>query len=91
MPENDSTQNNAGYSEGGRKLVHIGLGLIAFSLGWLPWPVAAAVAFAAILFNWLILPRIGGRKISRSSAGSARTMTDATARDSCRKDIQGGA
>lgn len=70
MPDNDSIQHNDGYSEAGRKLVHIGLGLIAFSLGWLPWPVAAAAAFGAILFNWLILPRIGGQKISRSSAGS---------------------
>lgn len=70
MPENDSIQQNADYSEAYRKLVHIGLGAIAFSLGWLPWPVAAGAAFAAILFNWLVLPRLGGEKISRAGSRS---------------------
>ncbi|MGK2855590.1 MAG: DUF92 domain-containing protein [Thermoanaerobaculia bacterium] len=70
MSENESIQQHEGYSEAGRKLVHIGLGLIAFTLGWLPWTLAAGVAFIAILFNWLVLPRIGGRKISRTGARS---------------------
>jgi uncharacterized protein (TIGR00297 family) len=68
----DNVREHAGheFSEAGRKLVHIGLGLIAFSLGWLGWKLAALVAAAAVLFNWLILPRIGGRKIARRERGN---------------------
>jgi uncharacterized protein (TIGR00297 family) len=60
------------FSEAGRKIVHIGLGLVAFTLGWLGWKLAAAVAAAAIVFNWLILPRVGGKRIARREAGNDR-------------------
>ncbi len=70
MPENDTIEYHADFSEAMRKVVHIGLGFIAFALGWLTWPLAAAVAFAALLTNWLILPRLGGKKISRDERGT---------------------
>jgi uncharacterized protein (TIGR00297 family) len=48
-----------------RKLVHMAVGLVAFSLVFLgPW-LAAACALSAVLFNWLLLPRIGGRRLWR--------------------------
>jgi uncharacterized protein (TIGR00297 family) len=72
MGENEIEQVAHESSEAGRKIVHIGLGLIAFSLGVLGWKIAAACAAAAIVFNVLILPRIGGHRISRSPAGHDR-------------------
>jgi uncharacterized protein (TIGR00297 family) len=42
-----------------RKGVHAGIGLLALTLRWLDWRAAAAVALAALLFNWFVLPRIG--------------------------------
>lgn len=48
-----------------RKVVHMGVGLIAFALRWLgPW-WGALCAVAAILFNVAILPRLGGRALWR--------------------------
>ncbi len=70
MPDNAPRQHHEDFSESHRKVVHIGLGLIAFSLKWLPVPVAAAVAFVAILVNAFVLPRIGGRRISRGARGT---------------------
>ena len=56
-------------SESLRKIVHIGIGLFAFSLRWLaPWQ-AALVAAAAVLHNWLVLPRYLGNRIARSAKG----------------------
>jgi uncharacterized protein (TIGR00297 family) len=49
-----------------RKLVHVGVGGFAFALRVLSWPQAAALAAAAFLFNWQVLPRIGGRALWRS-------------------------
>jgi uncharacterized protein (TIGR00297 family) len=53
-----------------RKVVHIGFGLMALALRWLSYPLALAMAAAAFLFNWLILPRFGGRQIARSARGN---------------------
>lgn len=49
-------------SELARKLTHIAAGGFAFALRYLTWPQAAAMAGAAFLFNWLVLPRIGGKR-----------------------------
>jgi uncharacterized protein (TIGR00297 family) len=54
-------------SEARRKLVHIGVGGFAFLLRYLSWPLAALLALAAFLFNWQLLPRIGGRKLWRDA------------------------
>lgn len=50
-----------------RKLVHMGVGLIAFALRPLGPAGAALCASIAILFNAFLLPRIGGRKLWRRS------------------------
>ncbi|HUO84383.1 MAG TPA: DUF92 domain-containing protein [Thermoanaerobaculia bacterium] len=56
-------------SETARKLVHMGFGLCALTLRWLtPWQ-AAGVAVGAILFNWLVLPHVGGKRIARTERG----------------------
>lgn len=53
-----------------RKAVHAGFGLFALSLRWLDWRVAAAFALAALLFNAIVMPRVG-RGLYRDP-GSAR-------------------
>jgi phytol kinase len=55
--------------EGLRKTLHIAFGLGAFALYWLPWQVAAAVAAAAVVGNWLLLHRIFGSRVSRHERG----------------------
>lgn len=57
--------------EAKRKLVHMGVGGFAFLLRFLTWPQAAAAAIAAFLFNWLVLPRIGGRGMWREREQAA--------------------
>jgi len=52
-----------------RKAVHAGFGLFAFTLRWLDWRVAAAFALAALLFNAIVMPRVG-RGIYRDPAAS---------------------
>jgi len=52
-----------------RKALHIGFGLFAFSLKWLPWWAAAGVAAFAVLGNWLVLHRIVGTGVSRHERG----------------------
>ena len=42
-----------------RKLVHISMLAFAFLLPFLTWPEAAGAALAALVFNLVILPRIG--------------------------------
>ena len=42
-----------------RKAVHAGIGLFALSLRWLDWRLAAVAAVAAVLFNAIVMPRIG--------------------------------
>jgi uncharacterized protein (TIGR00297 family) len=41
------------------------VGGFAFLLRYLSWPQAALMAAAAFLFNWQVLPRIGGRALWR--------------------------
>jgi uncharacterized protein (TIGR00297 family) len=52
-----------------RKALHIAFGLFAFTLRWLSWPVAAAVAACAVLGNWLVLHRIVGTRVARHERG----------------------
>ncbi len=42
-----------------RKAVHAGVGLGALALRWLDWRVAAALALAGLLFNAIVMPRLG--------------------------------
>ena len=42
-----------------RKAVHAGIGLFALTLRWLDWRLAAVAAVAAVLFNAVVMPRIG--------------------------------
>jgi uncharacterized protein (TIGR00297 family) len=48
-----------------RKLLHIAVGGFAFLLRDLEWPAAALMAAVACLFNWQVLPRLGGRAMWR--------------------------
>ncbi len=52
-----------------RKSLHIAFGLFAFSLRWLPWWMAAAVALCAVIGNWLVLHRLVGTRVSRHQRG----------------------
>jgi uncharacterized protein (TIGR00297 family) len=52
-------------SEYKRKIVHIGSSVFGLLLRWFNFWQAALCAIAAVLFNWLILPRIGGKKLYR--------------------------
>ncbi len=57
-----------------RKLVHMGVGLIAFSLRFLGPLWAAVLAAGALAFNLFLLPRLGGKKLWREherEAGSS--------------------
>lgn len=58
-----------------RKIVHIGVGGFALALRFLTPAQAAALAISAFIFNWQVLPRIGGRSMWREgelAAGRAR-------------------
>jgi uncharacterized protein (TIGR00297 family) len=52
-------------TEAKRKVIHIAAGGFALFLRWMTWPEAAAMALAAFLFNWQVLPRLGGRALWR--------------------------
>jgi uncharacterized protein (TIGR00297 family) len=52
-------------SELQRKAVHIGSSAFALLLRWLTWWQAALLALGAFIFNYLILPKVGGRKLYR--------------------------
>ncbi|MBK5256521.1 MAG: DUF92 domain-containing protein, partial [Vicinamibacteria bacterium] len=54
-----------------RKLVHIGVGGFALILRFLTPVQAAFLAVAAFVFNWQVLPRIGGKSMWRE--GELRT------------------
>jgi uncharacterized protein (TIGR00297 family) len=54
-------------AEWSRKAVHAGFGLVALTLRFLDWRVAAALALLALLGNLFVLPRIG-RSIYRDAA-----------------------
>ena len=59
------TDDSSLHSEYKRKAVHIGSSIFALLLRWLVFWQAAIFALAAVLFNWLILPRIGGHALHR--------------------------
>jgi uncharacterized protein (TIGR00297 family) len=48
-----------------RRVVHVGCVAFAFLLRWLTWWQGALLAVAAFLFNWQVLPRVGGRGMWR--------------------------
>ncbi len=52
-------------SEIRRKAVHLGCGFLALSLRWLTWEQALVVALAAVAFNAIALPLLGGRGLLR--------------------------
>lgn len=52
-----------------RKAIHAAFGLGALTLRWLDWRIAAALALAALLFNSLVMPRVG-RGIYRDPAAA---------------------
>jgi uncharacterized protein (TIGR00297 family) len=54
-----------------RKVVHMGVGLIAFSLRYLGPFWSAVLAACALAFNLFLLPRIGGRKLWREAEHAA--------------------
>lgn len=54
-----------------RKLVHVGVGGFALLLRDLTWREAALMALAAFAFNWLVLPRLGGRRLWRDTEHGA--------------------
>jgi uncharacterized protein (TIGR00297 family) len=53
------------YSERARQWVHIGSVSFALLLRLLNWWQAAALALSALVFNLLVLPRVGGRRLYR--------------------------
>ena len=60
-------------SELARKVVHMGVGLIAFSLRYLGPFYSALLAAAALGMNLFVLPRIGGRRLWRETDHAAGT------------------
>ena len=59
------------HSESARQWVHVGSGSFALLLRVLTWWQAAAIAAFALLFNLLVLPRIGGRRCTGPSTRRA--------------------
>jgi uncharacterized protein (TIGR00297 family) len=53
------------HSEQARQWTHIGSGLFALLLRWLTGWQAAALAATALVFNLLLLPRLGGTRLYR--------------------------
>ena len=53
-------------SEAARQWVHIGSAAFAFLLRFMAWWEAALLAATALVFNLLVLPRIGGRLLYRT-------------------------
>jgi uncharacterized protein (TIGR00297 family) len=60
-----STTHPAGHSENARQWVHVGSGLFALLLRVLTGWQAAAMAASALVFNLVLLPRLGGRRLYR--------------------------
>ena len=79
-------------SELKRKLVHIGVGSFALALRFLTPVQAALCAVAAFVFNWQILPRIGGKSMWRSGElvkGRARGILRQATRDGHEVEVPG--
>jgi uncharacterized protein (TIGR00297 family) len=55
----------ATHGETARQWVHIGSAAFAVLLRWLTWPQSAALAVTAFLFNAMVLPHVGGRRLYR--------------------------
>lgn len=53
-------------TEAKRKAVHVGMASFALLLRWLDWRGAALCALGALAFNLLVLPRLGGKALSRA-------------------------
>jgi uncharacterized protein (TIGR00297 family) len=53
------------HYEDARQWVHALSGLFALLLRVLTWPQAAALAVAALVFNAMVLPRVGGQRLYR--------------------------
>lgn len=51
--------------EARRKAVHIGMGFLALALAKLHWQEAALAGSAAVVFNLVVLPRVGGGSLMR--------------------------
>src|SRR5258707_1214574 len=64
-------EHPATHSEAARQWVHVGSGLFALLLRVLTGWQAAGMAAAALVFNVVLLPRVGGRELYRP-AGHAR-------------------
>ncbi|MGE0040915.1 MAG: DUF92 domain-containing protein [Vicinamibacterales bacterium] len=60
------------YSETGRQSVHVAMVAFAFLLRWLTWPQAAAMAVGALVFNFLVLPRIAPAIMREGDHDTAR-------------------
>src|SRR5437660_1360554 len=56
-------------NEGLRKFLHIVFGLLALSLKYLPWRIAALVAAAAVVVNGFVLHRLVGKRVARHERG----------------------
>ncbi len=54
-----------GHNESARQWVHAGSGAFALALRFLTWWQAALLAAFALVFNGLVLPRVGGRRLYR--------------------------
>lgn len=52
-----------------RKALHIAFGLVALTLRFLPWTIAAGVSAAAVVGNWLLLHRLVGKRVARHERG----------------------
>ena len=61
----DRDRRHGSHSENARQWVHIGSGLFALLLRVLNGWQAAALAAAALVFNLVLLPRVGGRQLYR--------------------------
>ncbi len=48
-----------------RQGLHIAMGIFALALRFFPWWESAACALAALVFNALVLPRVGGESLNR--------------------------
>jgi len=55
----------AAHSEDARQWIHTGSGCFALLLRYLTWPQAAGFALLALVFNAVVLPRIGGARLYR--------------------------
>jgi uncharacterized protein (TIGR00297 family) len=52
-----------------RKLLHIAFGALALTLKVLNWRIAALIALAAAVGNWLLLHRLVGKRVARHERG----------------------